>query len=89
MKQHTISLNYIVPYKISDKAKFNQQKEFLIIKQWNVRVNNYICSCALLFDNVHSRYVTKKNVDDAYWSNWGNYRNNRAVNVYVGKDGAF
>ncbi|EGQ12284.1 hypothetical protein HMPREF9144_2803 [Prevotella pallens ATCC 700821] len=42
-----------------------------------------------MFDNVHSRYVTKKNVDDAYWSNWGNYRNNRAVNVYVGKDGDF
>ena len=29
-------------------------KEFLIIKLWNIRVNNYICSCALLFDNVHS-----------------------------------
>ena len=27
-------------------------KEFLIIKQGNIRVNNYICSCALLFDNV-------------------------------------
>ena len=25
----------------------------MIIKQWNIRVNNYICSCALLFDNVH------------------------------------
>jgi len=24
----------------------------LIIKQENIRVNNYICSCALLFDNV-------------------------------------
>ena len=67
----------------------DNKKEFLIIKQWNIRVNNYICSCTLLFDNVHSRYVTKKNVDDAYWSNWGKYRNNRAVNVYVGKDGDF
>ena len=28
-------------------------KELLIIKQGNIRVNNYICSCALLFDNVH------------------------------------
>ena len=27
-------------------------KELLIIKQGNIRVNNYICSCALLFDNV-------------------------------------
>ena len=24
----------------------------MIIKQENIRVNNYICSCALLFDNV-------------------------------------
>ena len=24
----------------------------MIIKQGNIRVNNYICSCALLFDNV-------------------------------------
>ena len=24
-----------------------------IIKQEKIRVNNYICSCALLFDNVH------------------------------------
>ena len=31
-------------------------KELLIIKQGNIRVNNYICSCALLFDNVHLLY---------------------------------
>ena len=33
--------------------KLWQKPTFLIIKQWNIRVNNYICSCALLFDNVH------------------------------------
>ena len=26
----------------------------MIIKQGNIRVNNYICSCALLLDNVQS-----------------------------------
>ena len=29
----------------------------MIIKQWNIRVNNYICSCALLFDNVQEQKI--------------------------------
>ena len=36
--------------------KIQLTKEFLIIKQGNIRVNNYICSCALLFDNVQIYY---------------------------------
>ncbi len=39
--------------------------------------------------NPNSRRVTKENVDDAYWSNWGNYRNNKAVNIYIKKDGSY
>ena len=44
--------------KRNNKAKFNQQKNFW---QWNIRVNNYICSSALLFDNVQSIGEQKKN----------------------------
>ena len=34
------------------KAKFNQQKKSRI-KERSISINNYICSCALLFENVH------------------------------------
>ena len=34
---------------------YDNKKEFFIIKQENIRVNNYICSCALLFDNVQQK----------------------------------
>ena len=34
------------------KAKFNQQKK-LRIKERSISINNYICCCALSFDNVH------------------------------------
>jgi len=39
--------------------------------------------------NPNSRRVTKENVNDAYWSNWGNYRNNKAVNIYIEKNGSY
>ena len=37
--------------------------------------------------NPNSRRVTKQNVEDAYWFNWGNYRNNKAVNKIIDKSG--
>ena len=36
---------------------YDNKKEFLIITQGNIRVNNYICSCALLFDNVQNSAI--------------------------------
>ena len=33
----------------------------MIIKQENIRVNNYICSCALLFDNVQQQRENNTN----------------------------
>ena len=41
---------------------YDNKKEFLIIKQWNIRVNNYICSRALFFDNVQLDNLTPKDV---------------------------
>ena len=40
--------------RLNKRVKIQSTKEFLIIKQGNIRENNYICSCALLFDNVQS-----------------------------------
>ena len=39
--------------------------------------------------NPNSRRVTQENVEDAYWSNWGNYRNNKSVNIFIDKNGTY
>ena len=44
--------------KIRDLIKKNSiNKRFFIIKLQNFKINNYICSCVLLLDNVHKKHT--------------------------------
>ena len=55
----------------------------MIIKEGNIRVNNYICSCALLFDNVQGNSTTKKSVSDVVTRQRQN--RDKTINITVQK----